>query len=136
MSRLNKLIGAVVVGASVFVFGGLGSSTVASAAETDALLGYPTYASITSGDDTIYGNPATDFWSLSWGGGNGTYYVDFDDGNGGGYYNPSANFTTYDDTTTYNMGSRTQKTWYQDLYISSTGGGSDQDGAYITQKLR
>lgn len=132
MSKIGKILSSAVLGVGILAFSG----SFASAEEDVSTLGYPTYASITSGDDTIHGSTATDYWSLSWGGGNGTYYVNFDDGNGGGYYSPSASFTTYSGSTTYYMGyNQTSKEWYQNLHVSSAGGGGDSDGAYITQTI-
>ncbi|MFB4167997.1 hypothetical protein [Virgibacillus sp. JSM 102003] len=128
MKKFGKLIVALAFGVGILALGG-------NAASADAqTLGIPTNASITSGNDTIQGSSATDYWSISWGGGNGTYFVDFDDDNGGGFYNPSANFTSYSGDSTYYLSpGQTSKTWSQYLRVSSAGGGSDTDGANITQ---
>jgi hypothetical protein len=101
----------------------------------NAFAAEPTYAGLSPANETKIGTSAYFTKKLSWGGGStNTYYVEYWNGITTSFYDPNANYYSAYDTSYYNKGSLSTKTWYTSLYVSN--GTSDTASGSVTLKDR
>lgn len=113
--------------------GVLMSGLIFSVGISKASAAIPVDASLSPASQTYTADAKNVTKKLSWGGGiSSTYYVDYYNGITTSTYDPQANYYTAYDTSYYNKGSLTTKTWNTRLYVSN--GSSDTAYGSVTLK--